>query len=238
MLFLDEIHQHALDEYPNEACGLVVAYGRHHRIIRADNQAPDPRTTFVMDPAAWLEVRDSEEVIGIYHSHPDGNAEPSPADLTSCEISGYPWYIVGTRTRAVHITQPCGYRAPYLQRPYIWGVHDCWALARDWYMWEWDLEIPDFERVPRFWEKGVNSFMDNLSAGGFVEVGPEVPLQVGDAFLISVDSKVPNHIAIWLGDGKILHHAHGRLSTRDPWGGYWASHFTTRIRHKSKIGST
>lgn len=238
MMILDEIHQHALDVLPNEACGLVVAYGRHHRIIPADNLAADPRCTFELDPEAWLRVRDGEEVIGIYHSHPDGDPTPSVADLTSCEISGYPWYIVGAQTRRVHVMQPCGYRAPYLQRPYLWGIHDCWSLARDWYQWEWGVEIPDFERIPRFWDKGIDLFRDNLEAAGFVEVDSNETLLVGDAFLISVESKVPNHIAIWLGDGKILHHAHGRLSTRDPWGGYWASHFTTRIRHKSKIGIT
>lgn len=32
---------------------------------------------------------------------------------------------------------------------------------------------------------------------------------------------VPNHAAVYLGDGLMLHHMYGRLSSRDVYGGYW-----------------
>jgi len=226
---------HASDEQPREACGLVVARGKKCRLIRARNLAAEPRSTFNLDPDAWLEVLDGEEVIGIYHSHPSGNPTPSLADLTGCEMSQLPWHIVGCGTGLFRYVEPSGFRAPYLGRPYVYGVHDCWALVRDWYVREWNLDIPDFPREPEFWLKGQNLFMDHLGEAGFVEVS-EGDVEAGDAFLIQVSSPVPNHVAIYLGDGTILHHCRNRLSSRDPWGGYWEKHASHRVRHNSKMG--
>jgi hypothetical protein len=53
-------------------------------------------------------------------------------------------------------------------------------------------------------------------------------LKVGDCFLMQVASPVPNHAAVYLGDGLILHHLQGRLSSRDVYGGYWQK-VTTHI---------
>jgi proteasome lid subunit RPN8/RPN11 len=232
-----EMLAHAAEAFPDEACGLVVAYGKHHRLIRAKNLASAPRLTFDLDPEAWLEVADSEEVIGVYHSHPSGIAEPSLADLTSCSLSSMPWHIIGYQTGDYRRIEPDGFRAPYLQRPYVYGVHDCWSLVRDWYMWEKGAEVADFNRIDRWWEKGMNLFVERIEACGFTHLKDEAPLP-GDAFLIQVNSDVPNHIAVWLGDGTILHHVQGRLSAREPWAGYWVKHCTHHLRHNSTMGNT
>ena len=235
-MLIDDILAHANEDYPNEACGLVVAQGKRHRVIRARNLAHEPGLTFDLDPGAWLEVRPGETVVGIYHSHPSGDPEPSLCDLSGCEASGLPWHIVGCQTGAYRMVEPRGFRAPYVGRPYVYGAHDCWTLARDWYQWEWGLKLPDFRREPRFWLKGQSMFVDNLGVCGFVNLVDEEPLP-GDAFLVQVASPVPNHVAVWLGDGTILHHVQGRLSTRDPWGGYWQKHASHHIRHNSKMGT-
>lgn len=225
---------HAHDEQPKEACGLVVARRNKYRTIRAANLAADPINTFDLDPDAWLQVGEGEEVIGIYHSHPSGSAEPSLCDLSSCEASGLPWHIVGCVSGDYRRIEPSGFRAPYLGRPYVYGVHDCWAVVRDWYRWEWNLDIPDFHREPDFWRRGENLFVDGMEAAGMVDVG-DCDVEVGDAFLIQVGSPVPNHIALYIGDGLILHHCQGRLSSREPWGGYWAKHASHHLRHISKM---
>jgi proteasome lid subunit RPN8/RPN11 len=234
---VEEMLAHAGVEQPREACGLVVARGTKFRIVRARNLAADPINTFDLDPDAWLQVGHDEEVIGIYHSHPSGNPEPSLCDLSGCEATQLPWHIVGCGTGAYRRIDPSGFRAPYLRRPYVYGVHDCWALVRDWYRWEWNLDIPDFHREPDFWLRGQNLFLDHLEQAGFV-VQTEGDVQAGDGFLVQMSSPVPNHAVVYLGDGTILHHVRGRLSTRDPWGGYWAKHASHRVRHKSKIGAS
>ena len=53
-----------------------------------------------------------------------------------------------------------------------------------------------------------------------------------DVIFMTVGSQVPNHGAVYLGDGKIGHHQVGRLSSIDVYGG-WYEKITTHIaRHK------
>src|SRR6185369_845950 len=145
-----------------------------------------------------LEVEDGERVVGVYHSHPDGLAEPSMADRTSCEATGVPWYIVSYPAGGYQCVQPCGYEAPYLDRVYVHGVHDCYSIIRDWYRREWKFELPDYERRDEWWLKGQNLYVENFEAAGFVHV-PDAAPQRGDVFLIQLRSAVPNHAAINLG---------------------------------------
>jgi len=227
---------HAAETHPHEACGLVVSAGRKHRLLRGLNISEEPRTTFALDPAVWLEVGDNEAVIGVYHSHCDVPATPSMADRSSCEASGLPWHIVSYPSGGYQRIEPNGFRAPYLKRPYVHAIHDCYAIVRDWYNWEWNLGLPDFERDFQWWEKGQNLYIENFEKCGFVQL-VDVPPKAGDAFLIQMHSSVPNHAAIYLGDGTILHHVQGRLSTKDPWGGMWEKHAVCHLRHNSRLGN-
>lgn len=233
MNFLPEMIHQAVVGAPNEVCGLVVARRNRCRLIQAKNLADNPVMGFDLDPAAWLEVGDDEEVIGIYHSHPRGTCEPSMADLTSCELSGVAWHIVDTMGH-YSVTQPTGFLAPYLCRPYVHGVHDCYSICKDWYEREWSLMLPDVPRVDQWWEKGENLYIDHFEAQGFHKLVDQKP-EVGDGFLMQVNSRVPNHAAVYVGDGNILHHVSNRLSTLDPYGGYWKKHTTHHLRHESRM---
>jgi len=56
---------------------------------------------------------------------------------------------------------------------------------------------------------------------------------------MQVQSKngVPNHAGVYLGDGIMLHHLYGRLSSRDVYGGYWREVTRLTLRHESaKLG--
>lgn len=238
MLLLDDIMAHAAECAPHEACGLVVASGKKHRLIKARNLSNDPRNSFALDPEAWLEVGERDAVVGIYHSHTVCSSAPSMADLSACEQTRLPWYIVAYPGGDHHVVEPSGFEAPYVGRPYVYGVHDCWTVVRDWYTREWSLDLHDFMRIDRWWLTGGNLFVDNFAKLGFVALPPEAGAEEGDAFLMQVNSPVPNHCAVFLADGTILHHVEKRLSTRDVWGGFWAKHCTHHLRHKSKMGST
>jgi cell wall-associated NlpC family hydrolase len=56
----------------------------------------------------------------------------------------------------------------------------------------------------------------------------------GDLILMQIRSRnrVPNHAAIYLGDGMMLHHLHSRLSSRDIYGGYWQEVTRSIWRHR------
>lgn len=232
-----EMQAAAKAAFPQEACGLIASTGVTQRLILARNLSEDPERTFDLDPEAWLKVRDDEEVVGIFHSHPKGTAKPSPADLSMIEATNLPWHIVGLVGDDYRVVNPSGYQAPYEGREYVWRIHDCYSLVRDWYKREWGLHLPDFDRDPFFWEKGQSLYEDNYANCGFVKLIDQ-PLQVGDLLLIQVMSKVPNHGAIYVGNGEIIHHVHNRLSKRDRWGGMWARGMSHHLRHESRMGAS
>lgn len=217
----ESIFAHAAAEFPKECCGLIVAKGDKTHIVRAKNIDPHPERDFTLDPQAWLEVQDDEEVVGIYHSHPRGNAEPSEADKVSCEKTNLPWHIVSWPAGGYVVHNPCGYKAPYTGRPFVHGLLDCYSLIRDWYEGEKGITLPDYPREHEWWNKGFDLYQNYYAEAGFERRGPgEVP-QPGDVLLMQVRSKVPNHGAIYLGDGKILHHPCDRLSGIEVYGGLW-----------------
>ncbi|GGC35083.1 Mov34/MPN/PAD-1 [Novosphingobium marinum] len=85
---------------PEECCGLLL--GRKDRITFVKptaNVAEDPVANFEIDPAALVKAHkaareDGPEVIGYYHSHPEGRAIPSASDRASAARDGRIWAIV------------------------------------------------------------------------------------------------------------------------------------------------
>lgn len=97
---LEELFEAASATPHREICGLL--FGSFDRITRAqpaDNVAERPGDTFEIDPRALFaalraERAGDERLIGHYHSHPNGLAEPSPRDLAAAE-PGKLWLILG-----------------------------------------------------------------------------------------------------------------------------------------------
>jgi proteasome lid subunit RPN8/RPN11 len=89
---LSEIHSHALSSYPEECCGLMIGKidgGKKvvSSLRRMKNSfAPSERFhRYTIDPMDYLAVENEieghgQEIVGIYHSHPDAPAKPSPFD--------------------------------------------------------------------------------------------------------------------------------------------------------------
>ncbi|OQW47654.1 MAG: hypothetical protein A4S16_07935 [Proteobacteria bacterium SG_bin6] len=83
-----------------EVCGLL--YGRPDTIVAAEacpNVAPTPDRAFELDPAALIAAhRRAREgglaIIGHYHSHPSGRAEPSATDADAAVPDGALWLIL------------------------------------------------------------------------------------------------------------------------------------------------
>jgi len=92
------------DRLPYESCGLL--YGTEtsgivdvleFRLVR--NAAATPETDFSFHPEDWTEAyyeakKNQREIVGLFHSHPSGNARPSESDY-----AGFvPWrtyWIIG-----------------------------------------------------------------------------------------------------------------------------------------------
>ena len=224
------IIEHARAEFPRECCGLVVVAKGRERYWPCRNLAVGS-DQFVMDPHDYAAACEAGEVMSVVHSHPNLSPEPSQADRVSCEASGLPWHIVSVPTERWSYMEPAGYVAPLVGREWSHGVLDCYSLIRDWYAQERGIDLPDFTRFDEWWKRGENLYLDNFESAGF-HATDAMDMNPGDVLLMQVASPVPNHAAIYLGDGLILHHLQGRLSSRDVYGGYWQKITTHTLRHQ------
>ncbi len=90
--------QHAESTYPAECCGLLIGADGIDRVAsearRCQNAASEaPSTRYKIPPQTLLETERSlagsdKIVLGIYHSHPDHQAQPSSFDYDHA----WPWY--------------------------------------------------------------------------------------------------------------------------------------------------
>jgi proteasome lid subunit RPN8/RPN11 len=225
------ITNHAKEESPREACGLVIIFKGRQRYIPCRNLA-NGTDNFILDPKDY-EIADQEgEIVSVVHSHPNTSVNPSQADLVSCESSGLPWFIIGLPSEQWAYIEPKGYIAPLVGRTWSHGVLDCYAIIRDWYKQERNINLPNFDRSDDWWKRGENLYLDNFGKAGFIETTQD-KLKTGDVILMTINSSVPNHGALYLGDGLILHHIHGRLSTREVFGGYYLKNTTHYLKYEN-----
>ena len=85
-----------------EICGLLLGTSGVIEEARAcRNVAADPAHRFEIDPAALIAAHRAERaggaaILGCYHSHPSGSAEPSRQDAADAHADGWLWLIVGS----------------------------------------------------------------------------------------------------------------------------------------------
>jgi proteasome lid subunit RPN8/RPN11 len=99
----ERIAREARAAFPRECCGLLEGArdGGTVRIAAVHatrNLAPD-FDRFEIDPMEQFALlrgarARGQEIVGCYHSHPNGRAEPSPRDLENAGEEAFVWLIV------------------------------------------------------------------------------------------------------------------------------------------------
>ena len=87
--------QHARDEEPNEACGLILLRdGRAERYVRGRNAAQSPyRFELDIEPETWF-LEDEGYELAVFHSHPSSPARPSRTDVENIGLWERKPYVI------------------------------------------------------------------------------------------------------------------------------------------------
>lgn len=115
----DAIRGAAKASFPRECCGLLegVREGEIFRVQAlhpARNLSPD-NSRFQIDPADHLKAQkaaraNGSAIIGCYHSHPDGAAQPSAADAAGAGEDNFLWLIAGADALNAFVYWDGGFR--------------------------------------------------------------------------------------------------------------------------------
>lgn len=101
---LEHLEAAARRAYPDETCGFLIGH-QDGKAVHIDcfasspNRAADPERHFALDPVMHLrlqrQLRGSRfAIVGLFHSHPGGRAELSPADLQSPATEAWVWLVL------------------------------------------------------------------------------------------------------------------------------------------------
>ena len=109
--FISDILAAAARSYPNECCGLIEGVRgkngwRALALHETKNLAEDPRAHFLIDPEIQFRLlRDlrgtGREIVGCFHSHPEGEPAPSTTDLAGAAEEDFLWLIAGGKPQSL-----------------------------------------------------------------------------------------------------------------------------------------
>lgn len=233
----DDFKAHAIETFPEEACGLVVEFATGCKYVPCENIAEDPSKDFRIDPKVYVaHVENGNPVRAVIHSHVNGNPGPTAIDIKSQAESALPWGIGLAGEENCQDILWFGDQAPMaplIGRPFVHGMWDCYSLVRDYYRSKNIVELPNYPRDFEWWFTGENLYLEHFKECGFIEIEQE-DLREHDGFLMRFNpSPVPQHAGIYLGDGLMLNHFQPKLSRREPIHG-WTRKITHYLRYEGK----
>lgn len=225
---LEKAKLHAVECFPNESCGIIV----NKEYVKCSNVSDQPTQHFIIDPKIHQKYRSSMQAV--IHSHVNGNNFPSKDDMANQMKMSIPWGIICLDSKGMVFDDfwfgdqvP---RTKLIGRPFRHGVHDCYALVRDWFLLEKGIVLPNYPRDNEWWKSGLQNILaEGFEDAGFFEVSKLE--REGDVVIGMLRGKIPNHCAVYLGDYIILHHFSNSLSRREPVD-RWLKYVSHILRHK------
>jgi proteasome lid subunit RPN8/RPN11 len=102
---IEKMIRHSQKESPEEACGILAGKAEDDgiwikKVYECENVHPNASGEYFMKPEdqlrVFLEIEEQEDmdVVGFYHSHPNGPDSPSLIDSSKYYWPGYPMAIV------------------------------------------------------------------------------------------------------------------------------------------------
>ena len=215
----DAMTAHALEAWPEPACGAVVGSGEAANYVPARVVAEGSRAAFRVDVAAVRRLEDRHgpaRALVLSHPSVDEGVEridpllftPSASEMVAQASLAVPFgVVVCDRSRAC---EPWwfGDQCPIpklVGRPFRHGVTDCYSIIRDWFRLERSILMPDFPRDWNWWSEGMDLYRHGFAKAGGRNIDPE-EIRPGDVILFRMRSRVPNHAGLVLDHGWLLHH--------------------------------
>jgi cell wall-associated NlpC family hydrolase len=113
------------------------------------------------------------------------------------------------------------------------GRQDCFDLVTHFFWDNFQIRIRDYAR-PQNWKSDQNNLILKIyEREGFQKITEYKPKDIrpGDVLCVCIGESNPNHLAVYVGNGKIVHHIYGRLSQEEDLQGFWLNQTAFILRH-------
>ena len=232
------IKAEALEHPDREVCGYIMDDGS---VMSCENIHPEPLDKFQIDTAHFIQYQ--QHISAIYHSHVIDVDNFSSADVALYYSHDLPLVLYSATRNIFRIADPSG-EQPLEGRPFCYGINDCYSLVRDYFWQKLNIKLGNYPRgetpqgaVPD-WNKREWDWIDKqFEIEGFTSITNHQDLQTHDAIAMSLGAHTIgiDHLAIYMGDDRIIHQLMNRPSRVDVWGDPWRNYSIKYLRHNSLI---
>lgn len=232
--FYKEIIEHA-ESHPNEeVCGTVsLDKLLVTQVNREVNESNDRSNCFRISPSRIMET---ENILGIYHSHPKGGSEPSELDIKNSEEMCLPFLIYSNQNKDFYLYYPKSYEpTPLTGRPYIKGFYECVCTIKDYLVSE--AGIKDDYTQYNYWPPDnaveANKYLLKILMKRFNRIKN---MEVKKHDIIIFDAGEPVfHVGMFMGNGEFVHQRAFHLSSKDEMTEAWQRRIKYIFRHDSFV---
>jgi proteasome lid subunit RPN8/RPN11 len=106
MDFLEELFSYCEENFPNEACGLIVEKEGQTLWFPCENHSEEPETSFRFNSVQYIRIAMGYKIKMIVHSHTSDDPSPSNADISACNAIKIPYFIVAVPSRETYLLAP------------------------------------------------------------------------------------------------------------------------------------
>lgn len=213
----EEFKQHCIDCYPQEACGYI----ENGTFFPLENIHSDPTNSFLLsEEDSFMLLEKNYKFI---HSHTmerftDDPRTPSKEDMIGQQNTGKVWGIVhcnGKDISNIAWVEDKENLAPLIGRNYLFNIHDCYTLCRDYYIIEKGLDVMNPPKSANWYEENPLLLENCFAEANFTPLREgEIP-EEGDVIAFAIGSRFASHLGIYIGNDRFIHHLYARKSDED-----------------------
>lgn len=199
-----------------EICGIIYTTLTDVLYYPCNNISINPESSFEISPLAYFEVEKLGKIYALFHSHVNENSDFSEQDKICAEEMELPIFCYSDVDKKLQEYRPPNYKSDLLQRPFIWGVYDCYDIVRDYYWNNYGILMQNFDRDSSYMNFDTPIINENFTKLGFYTPENQIDIKIGDVILFKSFRRIyPHHFEIFVGNSKTLQHYMRKLSQID-----------------------
>ncbi len=229
-----------------ESGGLIFQRGKSIVALPCLNVSPTPKEHFLIaQEEIAVHSAPPFKILAFWHTHVDTDSSPSEGDKLVAERYNINSIVYSLKDHGFNEYEPIGLEVPFVGRNFYFGLQDCVQLVIDYYQRRlninlpYPVESPFLVIPPDQWASHPDNRKDNyfvrdyFAKFGFSEASN---LKKDDVLVFSFGIiKAPCHLAVYLGNGRILHHRYEMISEESIYNNYWKRHLCHILRHKDIV---